>query len=353
MIRHFLTLGNQPDLTTCLTFSFASSIPLTDYSTSPTYMPRRNVPPDTDSPPSWVETTTNHRRFPKRGVASSSTSGSSTTSHSAFSVSSILGTYAIRCPALERANEHHATADAPPVQMTFDVHGIVRRRAPGSARGGKSNVDSGVEMEGLWASLAWGVLNGVALIGGSRRGLREVVQTVEEMEEEDAEATAAELAERKEVSKGVVHGNGNYEKVYPDEDDDDDDADKDDSDGGAGNDAEDDEDEILTQSELPPPQRPLFEKNTFRQPKFFFEWRGHDALSSTNVSRGPRSDHMGHLEFTSGACKEFKGVFSSERWGENVAFEGWKVRGAGKGGGAGSRCPHTWGEFDDVSGEQH
>ena len=259
----------------------------------------------------------------------------------------------MRCPALERANEHHATSDAPPVQMTFDVHGLVRRRRePRSARGKKGIADDGEDMEGLWASFAWGVLNGVVLIGGSRRGLREVVQTVEEMEEEDAEAMAAELAEREEESKGTVHGNGNYEKVYPNEDDDDD-ADEDDEDEEADDDAEDDDGESIAQSELPPPQRPLFEKNTFRQPKFFFEWRGHDALSSTNVSRGPRSDHMGHLEFSSGACKEFKGVFSSERWGEHVAFEGWKVRGAGKGGGAGSRCPHTWGEFDDVSEEQH
>jgi len=315
-------------------------------------MPRRNAPPDTDSPPSWVETTTNHRRFPKRGVASSSTSTSaSTSSHSAFSVSSILGTYAVRCPALERANEHHATSDAPPVQMTFDVHGVVRRRRPGSANGRKGHADDGEEMEGLWASFAWGVLNGVVLIGGSRRGLREIVQTVEEMEEEDAEAMAAELAEREEEQKGIGHGNGNYEKVYPDEDDEE--VDEDDEDEEADDDEDGDDDENIAQAELPPPQRPLFEKNTFRHPKFFFEWRGHDALSSTNVSRGPRSDHMGHLEFSSGACEEFKGVFSSERWGENVAFEGWKVRGAGKGGGAGSRCPHTWGEFDDVSEEQH
>lgn len=196
-------------------------------------------------------------------------------------------------------------------------------------------------MEGLTASFDFGVLRGMALIGGSRRGLREVVGCVEAEEEAEIERVRS-AEEEAEESRERDREAGKYEKVYKsasdDEGEDDVEEDQDDSD--------DEEDEPSSPSTS---RRPLFEKNTFRHPKFFFEWRGFDALSSSNVSRGPRSDCMGHLEFASSSCKEFKGTFSSERWGENVAFEGWKVRGgAGKVG----ECPWAWGMFDENEGAE-
>lgn len=190
-------------------------------------------------------------------------------------------------------------------------------------------------MEGLVASFDFGVLRGMALVGGSRRGLREVVSTVEAEEEAEIER----IRSREEEEEGREREK--YERVYKPVSDDEDEGDEDGDD-----DDEDGEGEGLRRVPSSPTtsRNALFEKNTFRHPKFFFEWRGFDALASSNVSRGPRSDCMGHLEFANASCKEFKGTFSSERWGENVAFEGWKVR---SGGGKTGECPYAWGMFDE------
>jgi len=293
-------------------------------------MGRKHHDNDTPADDSWTDTITHNRRFPKRGAAKRSSTGNSS-SGSTFNVQSILGSYAVKCPVLEKAHEKHKAAEAAggssPVdrkrrgsvsdeQMMFEIHGLVQKKTR------DCDGEETEDMEGLEGTFDFGVVKGMCLIGGSRRGLREVIQTVEEDEADDAEEEEEAEEERKP---------GDYPKVYQQDSDDDE-----------GADTEPDDDENAAPIS-PSRSRTMFEKNTFRQPKFFFEWRGHDLLSSENVSRGPRSDCMGHLEFSSNACKDFKGTFSSERWGENVAFEGWKVRNKAV------ECPYAWGQFDVAS----
>jgi len=301
-------------------------------------MGRKHHSPTPAADGSWADTLTHNRRFPKRGAPKRTSAG--VASNSTFNVQSILGSYAVKCSVLEKAHEKHKAAEAvggsspvdqkrrgsvSDVQMMFDIHGLVQRRRRQQDRDRDDEGDAETEdMEGLEATFDFGVIKGMCLIGGSRRGLREVVQTVEADEEDDA-AAAAEEAEEEEDRKP-----GDYPKVYAQSDD------------SEGDDTADDDDEDAAPIS-PSRSRTMFEKNTFRQPKFFFEWRGHDLLSSENVSRGPRSDCMGHLEFSSNACKDFKGTFSSERWGENVAFEGWKVRNKAV------ECAYAWGQFDTAS----
>lgn len=299
-------------------------------------MGRKHHDTSTPADDSWTDTIAHNRRFPKRGASKRSSTGNSS-GGSTFNVQSILGTYAVKCPVLEKAHEKHKAAEAvggsspvesrrrgsiSDVQMMFEVHGLVQRKRKRDNEKKRDCDDEEEEMEDVEAlegSFDFGVVKGMCLIGGSRRGLREVVRTVEEDEEND----------NGEEEKEDERKPGDYPRVYQPDDEDEDVLTEDNN---------DDDENALPIS--PSRNRPLFEKNTFRQPKFFFEWRGHDLLASENVSRGPRSDCMGHLEFSSNACKDFKGTFSSERWGENVAFEGWKVRNKAV------ECPYAWGQFD-------
>ncbi|RKL34169.1 hypothetical protein BFJ72_g9656 [Fusarium proliferatum] len=75
-----------------------------------------------------------------------------------------------------------------------------------------------------------------------------------------------------------------------------------------------------------------FEKNTFRQPKFWLSWRG-NVLVKTQ-SGAASEDHspldaiqsgIGYIVFTGNKYQKFKGTISCDLLGwDNVAITGWK-----------------------------
>ncbi|OHE92910.1 catalase [Colletotrichum orchidophilum] len=74
-----------------------------------------------------------------------------------------------------------------------------------------------------------------------------------------------------------------------------------------------------------------FEKNSFRSPKFWFQWNG-DVVSSTAPSieqekalPTSRETGRGYIVFSGNDCRSFKGTISCDSLGwKDVSLSGWK-----------------------------
>jgi len=244
---------------------------------------------------SWQEAQATHRRFP----ASRSNRGR----RAVFDVRSAFGTYAVKC--------RGAAGDD---GSAVEIHG---------------STDDG---RGIVASFDMAGLRGVMLIAGSRKGLAEVVAAADAEGEEDEDEEEEE---------------GDEEEEDEDKDDDDDDDTQVHSNNDDPNPSPNAPTKTTTHSKArastsptptdnfapPPPSydAPAFEKNTFRTPKFWFRFLARDAATgrAVTVADDATGGHMGFLEFDGNACRRFKGVVSGERFGDNMPFEGWKVKGRG------------------------
>ncbi len=156
------------------------------------------------------------------------------------------------------------------------------------------------------------------LLAGSRRGLRDLVDEMEEDEEdeEEDESTAG-------PSDVEEDQDGNHEA------------------------AENTENQgFLNAADLPSSQTShAFEKNTFRNPKWFARWRGtrRRSLSQESIpdsgEQETSAEHTAHFEFTSAACKEFQMTFTDPVLGtRNMPFQGWKMTNKP------SAALYSWGE---------
>ena len=70
----------------------------------------------------------------------------------------------------------------------------------------------------------------------------------------------------------------------------------------------------------------IFEKNSFREPKFWLQWNG--RLMPTATEKGPetKGTELGYLVFSQNDCRKFKGTINCSLLGwKNVAISGRKV----------------------------
>ncbi|KAF4984480.1 hypothetical protein FZEAL_328 [Fusarium zealandicum] len=69
-----------------------------------------------------------------------------------------------------------------------------------------------------------------------------------------------------------------------------------------------------------------FEKNSFRQPKFWLRWQGRVyARSDNDTIPEPAASGMGYVVFSGNKCRDFKGTLSCEALGwKDVSLRGWK-----------------------------
>lgn len=69
----------------------------------------------------------------------------------------------------------------------------------------------------------------------------------------------------------------------------------------------------------------VFEKNSFRSPKFWLAWKG--KVRGTESSREHRPEAgSGYVVFSGNHCRKFKGVIDCKSLGwENVSIAGWKA----------------------------
>ncbi|QIW97214.1 hypothetical protein AMS68_002732 [Peltaster fructicola] len=249
--------------------------------------------------PGWKDEQQSHRRFPER----SRKTGHSVQGES-FQPRNMLGRYALRSAHFEKLNAR--TRSVNEQGMWLEIHGLVE-----SATGYSATFDLGV-------------VSGVMLIAGSRKALRDVVEEADEEEEDQGESSA-------ESEDQSSESDASSEEVR---------------------------DTFVSAPERDRPAH-AFEKNTFRTPKWFAQWRGkiagtaessqatqdtpdNDNGPNTNDQQEPRDstasesvhnvqahpDNKAHFEFSSAACREFKATFSCPALeAREVAVQGWKITG--------------------------
>lgn len=179
------------------------------------------------------------------------------------------------------------------------------------------------------ASFDFDLVQGVMIVAGSRRSLRDAITAIEK--EASAESGEEEIEEQ-----------------------------DDDGDQTGIADGKDDDTDFISAADLQKPGH-AFEKNTFRNPKWFGQWRGrirrkpsssqqHDALlDNEEKHEAPEmavNTHNAHLEFTTAACDEVHGTFTCPELGaDNIAWIGRKYTGKA------SAAPFSWSEFDHMPGQ--
>lgn len=125
------------------------------------------------------------------------------------------------------------------------------------------------------------------------------------------------------------------------------DADEDEDNDGESQDSQDEDD---TKSENEPSSIELqdeklnrraqaFEKNSFRNPKFWMKWKGTPTIDNEDQSTQVETD-MGYLVFTNNECDKFEGTITcpSLDW-KQLKLKGRKVHSKGR------SCPVSWNDM--------
>jgi len=176
---------------------------------------------------------------------------------------------------------------------------------------------------GLLGSLDFGRLAGLFVLAGSQKGLAEIVAAYEQEDEDEVD-----------------------EEVDDDEKQEGNDSQVDDEESGShGSDDEERPEHRSSAGEMADckanRRARAFEKNSFRNPKFWMRWKGTTALgeSGSQESKQVESD-MGYLVFANNACDRFEGTITCRTldW-KQLKMKGWKVHSKA------SACPMAWNDL--------
>jgi hypothetical protein len=170
---------------------------------------------------------------------------------------------------------------------------------------------------GLVGTFDFGKLSGMFILAGSRKQLADIITGLEEGDDDD------------------------------DDDDEDEDEDEDDEVAGGNEDSQDDDDAesenepsaIELQDEKLNRRAQAFEKNSFRNPKFWMRWKGTPKAHSDDQPSQVETD-MGYLVFTNNECDKCEGTITcpSLDW-KQLKLKGRKVHSKGR------SCPVSWNDL--------
>ncbi|KAK1621818.1 hypothetical protein BDP81DRAFT_335899 [Colletotrichum phormii] len=211
----------------------------------------------------------------------------------AFEVKRAFGRYDVKCPSATK------------------VRGSTSEKNTGKSAGPSMDVfrlsDDG---RGLLGQLSLpGVLEASVILTGSRKVLEDLISQFEESENE------AEISDDSDENEGPA----------PKHDTSEDEKKADDTHEEEEIDEESEEEEESDDEEHKRFRN--FEKNSFRSPKFWFQWNG-DVTSSLDDQTSPTSSRetgRGYLVFSGNDCRSFKGTISCDSldW-KDVSLSGWK-----------------------------
>lgn len=197
------------------------------------------------------------------------------------------------------------------------------------------------DQDGLLGSLKCpGVFEATVVFAGSRKTLWKITHGLE-----GEELPTPTVANGRRASKQSENGNGatkgakrgdDDQEISSSEEGEEDDEDDDEDDEDDEEDTDEEEDGGLGAREARQRRRfAKFEKNSFRQPKFWFRWQGNvvdqddspPALESLGVAGGAQIHGSGYVVFNSNDCKRFQGTLTSEQlaW-NNVKMTGFKTK---------------------------
>ncbi|KAJ0158652.1 hypothetical protein CTA2_11139 [Colletotrichum tanaceti] len=234
----------------------------------------------------------------------------------AFEVRRTLGRYDVKCPSASRAG--------PP-----EPSGKKGKRTAAAARPTLDIFRLSDDGRGLLGELVLpGALEASIILTGSRKTLEDLISQFEEGEEEEEEEDGEgeeELGTNQEDDR--VHNGGHGEAVpngnchFEDEDEEDEDE-KDTS--GREESNEDDPDKERRRFQA-------FEKNSFRSPKFWFQWKGRTMTPSPpppddrGAAAGRVETGRGYVVFSGNDCRSFRGTITCDPLGwKDASMSGWK-----------------------------
>ena len=231
-----------------------------------------------------------HNRQSRNGSKPSGGSGKS--KRTTFDVRKTFGSYTIKCPSWYKLYNDIDVDDAKSCQDA--VLELYRLTECGKGVVGEMSLP--------------GVIRAAVLLAASRKSLQGILESLEPV---------------KETEKEKVDGDQTKEEQKDDEDGDEDDEEE-------GSEEEPETDRFET-----------FEKNSFREPKFWLRWNG--VLESPAVGEEKAESGLGYIIFPSNDCRKFKGTLNcaSLEW-KDVAFSGHKIAPRSE-----SDIPVAWG-LDEV-----
>jgi hypothetical protein len=178
-------------------------------------------------------------------------------------------------------------------------------------------------------------LQGICVLAGSRKGLASIIEDLEKddsatFDDSDGESDGDGSTEAEAQNLGSAVGEEPEDEEGADEDD------------------EEYSNDIELADERINKRARAFEKNSFRNPKFWLQYKAHIHVGAE--VQGPSHDasyqartesDRGYIVFANNACQSFEGTISARSLGwKNVKFVGRKVRPHA------TACPLTWTGFD-------
>lgn len=263
-----------------------------------------------------------HNRNDKRGYSA----------RHEFDVRSTFGTHLVKCTALDRLREEKS----PGQDGGGNGGGAKSKSASGKGTSGSSNKktsrsnsngasagDAILEMyrladgeEGILGSLRCaGVFEATVVFAGSRKTLSKITRHLGRSDLEGAASSSSSSLPIRRDGSARVSGHTAENGEDDDEEDDSDDDEPssgDDTDGGG------------SREKRQRKRIATFEKNSFRQPKFWFRWQG-DVDDDTGAA--VKANGSGYIVFSGNDCKRFQGTMTSEKLGwNNVKMNGFKTK---------------------------
>ena len=161
---------------------------------------------------------------------------------------------------------------------------------------------------GLVGTFDFAKLSGMFILAGSRKQLADIITGLEEDDDDEDDGDNHEGEDKDSKS--------------------DDDAD-----------SEDEPSAIELQDQKLNRRAQAFEKNSFRNPKFWMRWKGTPEVENDNTTNQVETD-MGYLVFTNNECDKFEGTITcpSLDW-KQLKLKGRKVHSKGR------SCPTSWNDL--------
>ncbi|KAK6215694.1 catalase [Colletotrichum tabaci] len=234
----------------------------------------------------------------------------------AFEVRRTFGRYDVKCPSASRAS--------PPPESGGKKG---KRTAAAAARPTLDIFRLSDDGRGLLGELVLpGALEASVILTGSRKTLEDLMSQFEEGEEEGDEGQGEGGGEEEEIGNNReddgVHDEGHGNPVPNGE------CDFEDEDGEdtSRHEESDDDDPDKERSRFR-----AFEKNSFRSPKFWFQWKGRTTTPSPSppddrgLAAGRPETGRGYVVFSGNDCRSFKGTITCDALGwKDASMSGWK-----------------------------
>ncbi|KAK2046173.1 catalase [Colletotrichum somersetense] len=220
----------------------------------------------------------------------------------AFEVKKTFGNYEIKCPNATKMSSESGKNKRKAASPALDVFRLSE------------------DGEGLLGYLSLpGTLEASVILAGSRKVLQHVVSQFENEQEpeihlKNKEENKDSYDKKQDVSATFVHDSACQAEDHLRSDDE--------------GDADESEDQHEEDKERGRFQQ--FEKNSFRSPKFWFQWKGQVATSSAAPdchTPETQKSHTGrgYIVFSGNDCRSFKGTITCDalNW-KDVSLSGWK-----------------------------